>query len=96
MSMLTFYVNRAGRSLPDERRRVLDVNGLVHPRNPDSAVHERGSRSAVQSASTNLTAPERPDSMAVKSLGVSGLRSASRFDLARITMTAIEKEARFC
>jgi Protein of unknown function (DUF3175) len=24
MSMLTFYVNRAGRSLPDERRRVLD------------------------------------------------------------------------
>ena len=24
MSMLTFYVNRAGRSLPDERSRVLD------------------------------------------------------------------------
>lgn len=24
MSMLTFYVNRAGRTLPDERRRVLD------------------------------------------------------------------------
>jgi hypothetical protein len=24
MSMLTFYVNRAGRSLPEERRRVLD------------------------------------------------------------------------
>ncbi|HZZ59693.1 MAG TPA: DUF3175 domain-containing protein [Roseiarcus sp.] len=24
MSMLTFYVNRAGRSLPEERRRVLE------------------------------------------------------------------------
>ena len=24
MSMLTFYVNRAGRSLPDERRQILD------------------------------------------------------------------------
>lgn len=24
MSMLTFYINRAGRNLPDERRRVLE------------------------------------------------------------------------
>jgi Protein of unknown function (DUF3175) len=24
MSMLSFYVNRAGQSLPDERRRVLE------------------------------------------------------------------------
>ncbi len=24
MSMLTFYINRAGRDLPDERRRVLE------------------------------------------------------------------------
>ena len=25
MSMLTFYINRAGRTLPEERRRVLDA-----------------------------------------------------------------------
>lgn len=25
MSMLTFYINRAGRDLPDERRRVLEA-----------------------------------------------------------------------
>jgi len=24
MSMLTFYINRAGRNLPEERRRILD------------------------------------------------------------------------
>ena len=24
MSMLTFYINRAGRALPDKRRRVLE------------------------------------------------------------------------
>jgi len=25
MSMLTFYINRAGRNLPDERHRILDA-----------------------------------------------------------------------
>ena len=48
MSMLTFYINRAGKTLPDQRRQTLDqakaeLRKLFH-REPDGSAHRDSSR----------------------------------------------------
>ena len=80
----------------------LDIQAGAEPQNRPRVLRDVGAGTGqyafrqTQSAPMNFTAPEGANSIAVKRLGISDLRSINRLVLALRTMTAIEKLPRFC